>query len=79
MTAIFVGIAARSLTIPKHLKTMKNFFEFLGCIGCLALLPLISFVIYFIVGALIYLLPFLLTVGMLIFAPYVIIKIMTEE
>ena len=71
--------AARSLTIPKHLKTMKNFFEFLGCIGCLALLPLISFVIYFIVGALIYLLPFLLTVGMLIFAPYVIIKIMTEE
>ena len=58
---------------------MKNFFEFLGCIGCLALLPLISFLIYFIVGTLIYLLPFLLTVGMLIFAPYVIIKIMTEE
>ena len=58
---------------------MKNFFEFLGRIGCLALLPLISFVIYFIVGALIYLLPFLLTVGLLIFAPYVIIKIMTEE
>ena len=79
MTAIFVGIAARSLTIPKHLKTMKNLFEFLGCIGCLALLPLISFLIYFIVGTLIYLLPFLLTVGVLIIVPYIIIKIMTEE
>ena len=72
-------IAARSLTIPKHLKTMKNFFEFLGCIGCLALLPLISFLIYFIVGTLIYLLPFLLTVGVLIIVPYAIIKNMMEK
>ena len=59
--------------------TMKNFFEYLTCIACLALLPLISFIIYFIVGTLIYLLPFLLTVGVLIIVPYIIIKIMTEE
>ena len=58
---------------------MKNFFEFLGCIGCLALLPLISFLIYFIVGTLIYLLPFLLTVGVLIIVPYAIIKNMMEK
>ena len=59
--------------------TMKNFFEFLTCIACLALLPLISFIIYFIVGTLIYLLPFLLTVGVLIIVPYAIIKNMMEK
>ena len=67
------------MTILIRLMTMKNFFEFLTCIACLALLPLISFLIYFIVGTLIYLLPFLLTVGVLIIVPYIIIKIMTEE
>ena len=79
MMVLFVATAVRNLTILIRLMTMKNFFEFLTYIACLALLPLISFIIYFIVGTLIYLLPFLLTVGVLIIVPYIIIKIMTEE
>ena len=63
----------------KHLMTMRNFFEFLVWLGCLALFLILLFIAYFIVGTLIYLLPFLLTVGVIIFVPYAIIKNMMEK
>ena len=63
----------------KHLMKMRNFFEFLAWLGCLALLLMLLFIAYFIVGTLIYLLPTFLTVGVIIFVPYAIIKSMMEK
>ena len=58
---------------------MSRFSDALSCLGCLLLFHVGSFIICFLVWLLRVYGPFLLAVGIIIFAPYAIIKCMMDE